>query len=63
MLSQLVKIFEKAGERKRVIKSHTIKNKADAYDKLQKAIKARRRVNSFDNNANLMSDDGYKRKG
>ena len=62
LFSQLVEFLEK----KQSDKEKNIKNnqryKADAYDKLQEAVKARDLAFKSNSDDDIMSDDGYQRK-
>ncbi len=49
-------------EKKQTLQNNRNRAKANAYDKLNKTVAARRGITERHARANLMSDDGYKRK-
>lgn len=59
IVHSLGKAFERMMENKRFAKQLEMETKANAYDKLQKALQARKSVS--DSPDKLMSNDGFKR--
>ncbi len=62
LFSQAMKILENFQSNKQRQLKNNLRNKADAYDKLQKAIGARNIARKSNTADHLMSDDGYQRK-
>lgn len=60
--SLLFEHFRNAQKKRETQSNETHKIKARAYDKLQKALEARRYTGSTHNNPKRMSDDKYERK-
>ena len=62
VFSKLIETYKEYSLRKQHTFENIKRDKANAYDKLQKAIIARRMSNDENADSELMSDDGYKRK-
>ena len=61
LISIIIGFFEKHKSNKQSQLEIEKHKKAEAYEKLQKAIKARMAARKFVTSDNLMSDDGYRR--
>jgi hypothetical protein len=62
LISYLFEHFIKAQKKRETQSAETHKIKARAYDNLQKALEAQRRISDSRNNSERMPNDKYERK-
>ena len=61
-LSSFIKILEKLRVKKQVKSEYEFRNKASAYEKLQKAVRARNSASISSSSDDIMSEDRFKRR-
>ena len=61
-ISSLMKVLEKFRIKKQIQSDYELRSKADAYERLQKAIRAKHGAGTFSSSDDIMSEDRFKRQ-